>query len=123
MRRWVRRFLREGRPNETGALLMTLTAAIHESLAYTRRTEPGTQDPVLTWRLGHGSCRDLALLMIEAVRELGMAARFASDFTCRAAMARPSEVAGPPMLGAKYICRALAGLSSIRPTASSAATT
>ena len=80
VRRWVRRFLREGRPNETGALLMTLTAAIEEGFAYTRRTEPGTQDPVLTLRLGHGSCRDLALLMIEAVRELGMAARFASGY-------------------------------------------
>ena len=80
VRRWVRRFLREGRRNETGALLMTLTAAIQESFPYTRRTESGTQDPVLTLRLGHGSCRDLALLMIEAVRELGMAARFASGY-------------------------------------------
>jgi Bacterial transglutaminase-like N-terminal region len=31
VRQWVNRFLREGRPNETGALLMTLTAAIQES--------------------------------------------------------------------------------------------
>jgi transglutaminase-like putative cysteine protease len=80
LRRWVRRFLREGRSNETGALLMTLTAAIQEGFAYTRRTEPGTQDPVLTLRLSNGSCRDLALLMMEAVRELGMAARFASGY-------------------------------------------
>jgi transglutaminase-like putative cysteine protease len=80
VRRWVRRFMRAGRPNETGALLMTLNAAIQESFSYTRRTEPGTQDPALTLRLGHGSCRDLALLMIEAVRELGMAARFASGY-------------------------------------------
>jgi transglutaminase-like putative cysteine protease len=80
VRRWVNRFLRDGRPNETGALLMTLTAAIQESFAYIRRSEPGTQDPVLTLKLGHGSCRDLALLMMEAVRELGMAARFASGY-------------------------------------------
>ena len=80
VRRWVNRFLRDGRPNETGALLMTLTAAIQESFAYIRRSEPGTQDPVLILKLGHGSCRDLALLMMEAVRELGMAARFASGY-------------------------------------------
>ncbi|MBV9825606.1 MAG: transglutaminase family protein [Alphaproteobacteria bacterium] len=80
IRRWVRRFLREGRPNETGALLMTITAAIQESFAYERRTEPGIHDPVLTLRLGHGSCRDFALLMMEAARELGFAARFASGY-------------------------------------------
>jgi transglutaminase-like putative cysteine protease len=80
VRRWVRRFLREGRPNETGALLMTLTSAIKESFVYVRRSEQGTQDPVLTLRLGHGSCRDLALLMVEAVRALGLAARFASGY-------------------------------------------
>jgi transglutaminase-like putative cysteine protease len=78
--RWVRRFLRTGRRNETGALLMTLTAAIQEGFAYVRRSEPGTYDPALTLRLGQGSCRDLALLMVEAVRSLGLAARFASGY-------------------------------------------
>ena len=80
VRRWVRRFLREGRRNETGTLLMTITAAIQESFAYRRRAEPGTHDPVLTLRLGQGSCRDLALLMMEGVRELGFAARFVSGY-------------------------------------------
>ena len=78
--RWVRRFLRTGRRNETGALLMTLTAAIQEGFAYVRRSEPGTYDPALTLRLRQGSCRDLALLMVEAVRALGLAARFASGY-------------------------------------------
>ena len=80
VRRWVRRFLRAGRPNETGALLMTLTAAIKETFAYERRSEVGTHDPAFTIKLGRGSCRDLALLMMEAVRELGLAARFASGY-------------------------------------------
>jgi transglutaminase-like putative cysteine protease len=80
VRRWVRRFLRDGRQNETGALLMTLTAAIKESFVYQRRSEAGTQEPALTIKLGRGSCRDLALLMIEAARELGLAARFASGY-------------------------------------------
>jgi transglutaminase-like putative cysteine protease len=78
--RWVRRFLRAGRTNETGALLMTLTAAIQQSFVYLRRAEPGTHDPALTLKLGYGSCRDLALLMMEAVRSLGLAARFASGY-------------------------------------------
>jgi transglutaminase-like putative cysteine protease len=45
-----------------------------------RRSEEGTHEPGLTLRLGHGSCRDLALLMVEAVRALGLAARFVSGY-------------------------------------------
>ena len=33
-----------------------------------------------TLRLGHGACRDFAMLMIEASRSLGLAARFASGY-------------------------------------------
>ena len=80
LERWVRRFLRQGRSNETGALLMTLTAAIKDSFVYMRRSEQGVQEPGLTLRIGHGSCRDLALLMVEAVRALGFAARFVSGY-------------------------------------------
>ena len=78
--RWARRFLRKGRPTDTGMLLMTLTYAFKESFAYERRSEPGTRPPALTLKLGRGSCRDLALLMIEALRALGLAARFVSGY-------------------------------------------
>jgi transglutaminase-like putative cysteine protease len=44
------------------------------------RHEKGVQDPHLTLKLRRGSCRDLAVLMIEAVRSLGMAARFVSGY-------------------------------------------
>jgi transglutaminase-like putative cysteine protease len=77
---WVRRFLHVGRPNDTAALLMTVTSAIKESFAYERRHEPGTRDPAVTLQRGRGSCRDLALLMIEAVRSLDLAARFVSGY-------------------------------------------
>jgi transglutaminase-like putative cysteine protease len=78
--RWVRKFLHNGRATDTAKLLMTLTAAIKEGFTYERRFEPGTRDPALTLKLARGSCRDLALLMIEAVRSLDLAARFVSGY-------------------------------------------
>ena len=78
--RWVKHFLHEGRSIETGRLLMTLTYAIKESFVYERRAETGTREPALTLKLGRGSCRDFALLMMEAVRSLGLAARFVSGY-------------------------------------------
>jgi transglutaminase-like putative cysteine protease len=80
LERWVRRFLRQGRPTATGELLKTLTYGIKESFAYSRRSEGGTHAPLTTLNLGRGSCRDLALLMMEAVRCLGLAARFVSGY-------------------------------------------
>ena len=59
---------------------MTLCFAIHESFVYTRRHEPGTQPPRLTLQLRRGTCRDFALLMMEAVRSLGFAARFVTGY-------------------------------------------
>jgi transglutaminase-like putative cysteine protease len=78
--RWARRFLRTGQETPTGRLLMTLTTAVGESFAYNRRTETGTQGPLTTLHLGRGTCRDFALFMIEAVRSLGLAARFVSGY-------------------------------------------
>jgi transglutaminase-like putative cysteine protease len=59
---------------------MTLTYAIKEGFTYVRRAEHGTQEPVATVRIGRGSCRDFALLMMESVRALGLAARFVSGY-------------------------------------------
>jgi transglutaminase-like putative cysteine protease len=118
--RWVRKFLRAGRPTPTGRLLMTLTCAIKESFTYTRRTERGTQEPVATLRFGRGSCRDFALLMMEAVRSLGLAARFVPAICMfHRVMAPNMSAAARPTRGAKSICRAPAGSNSIRQMASS----
>jgi transglutaminase-like putative cysteine protease len=65
---------------ETGKLLMTLCYAIHESFVYSRRTESGTQPPLMTLHLRRGTCRDFALFMMEAVRSLGFAARFVTGY-------------------------------------------
>lgn len=80
LERWVRKFLRHGRPTATGELLKTLTYGIKEGFAYSRRSEGGTHPPLTTLSLGRGSCRDLALLMMEGVRCLGLAARFVSGY-------------------------------------------
>jgi transglutaminase-like putative cysteine protease len=80
LERWARKFLRHGQPTATGEFLKTLTYGIKEGFAYSRRSEGGTYPPLTTLRLGRGSCRDLALLMIEAVRCLGLAARFVSGY-------------------------------------------
>ena len=77
---WVRKFLRNGGSINTRALLANLTRTINQTITYVARHEKGIQDPLLTLEIGSGSCRDLAMLMIEAVRSLGMAARFISGY-------------------------------------------
>ena len=77
---WARQFARVGRPTETGSLLMTMTHAIRDGFAYARRNENGTQAPLTTLASRRGTCRDFAVLMMEAVRALGFAARFVSGY-------------------------------------------
>jgi transglutaminase-like putative cysteine protease len=78
--RWVRQFLAPAGPTETSRLLMTLTYAIKESFSYERREESGVQSPRWTLDRRRGSCRDFAVLMMEAARVLGIAARFVSGY-------------------------------------------
>ena len=78
--RWARRVRGAGSSIETGRLLMTLCYAIKESFVYVRRSAHGTQPPLITLQSRRGSCRDFALLMMEAVRSLGFAARFVSGY-------------------------------------------
>ena len=123
--RFARRFVRPDRRTQTGRLLMTLCYAIHESFVYSRRSEPGTQPPRLTLQLRRGTCRDFALLMMEAVRSarLRRALRHRLCLRGRPRRVRDAAAAAPPMPGARSTCPAPAGSSSTRPTASSAAAT
>ena len=59
---------------------MTLNEAIAEGFSYQRRTMRGTQTPAETISLQRGTCRDFALLMMEAARSLGFAARFITGY-------------------------------------------
>jgi transglutaminase-like putative cysteine protease len=78
--RWAKGFVRVDGPTDTQDLLAWMTRAIKTMFAYEAREEEGTRAPAETLRRGSGSCRDFALLMMEAVRSLGLAARFVSGY-------------------------------------------
>jgi transglutaminase-like putative cysteine protease len=78
--RWAQQFLRARESIGAFELLTRLSQGINRSFLYRRREAKGIQLPAETFRLGHGSCRDFALLMIEAARSLGFAARFVSGY-------------------------------------------
>ncbi|WP_036003818.1 transglutaminase family protein [Bradyrhizobium yuanmingense] len=78
--RWLDTFLVRGTRRSTGQVLMTLNEAISDGFAYDRRTAPGTQSPSTTLERRKGTCRDFAVLMIEAARSLGFAARFVTGY-------------------------------------------
>ncbi|MCR0981991.1 transglutaminase family protein [Roseomonas populi] len=77
---WARGFLRKDGPTDTLELLTTMTKAVKRDFTYVSRTMRGIQEPGRTLELGSGTCRDFALLMMEAVRSLGLAARFVSGY-------------------------------------------
>jgi transglutaminase-like putative cysteine protease len=77
---WAASFLREDGSMDTHALLIEMTQTIKRGFKHTARQEKGIQDPVQTLTLASGSCRDLAVLMIAALRSLGIAARFVSGY-------------------------------------------
>jgi len=92
---WTRAFLLDGEPTNTRDLLLRMNAAIGQSLLYLPRDEEGTQSPTQTLALGSGSCRDFALLMMEAIRRLGVAARFVSGYLYDASL----DLGGDALLG------------------------
>jgi len=101
---WLARFVTIGASQPTGRLLMTLNEAIAEGFSYQRRTTRGTETPAETLALQQGTCRDFALLMMEAARSLGFAARFITGYVYVPARD------GPARLGRRGLGRRRAGL-------------
>jgi transglutaminase-like putative cysteine protease len=54
--------------------------AVHSGFRYEERYAEGTQTPGETLAIGSGTCRDFAMLMIEAARSAGFGARFATGY-------------------------------------------
>jgi transglutaminase-like putative cysteine protease len=76
---WARQFILET-PANTFNLLATMNAAIRGSFVYSPRDAEGTQAPTETLEKQSGTCRDYALLLIEAARSLGFGARFVTGY-------------------------------------------
>ncbi len=77
---WARQFIRTDGPTGTRDLLVQMNQHIRDTLVYAERDAEGTQTPLQTLMLQSGSCRDFALLMMEAARRLGIATRFVSGY-------------------------------------------
>ncbi len=76
---WARGFV-AGNPTGTLALLRDLCEGVASTIAYEVRDEDDAQSPQQTLDRGRGSCRDFAVLFVDAVRSLGFGARIVSGY-------------------------------------------
>jgi len=77
---WIFNIWKNDEKIQTYTLLQNLNKYINSTLVYNVREEPGVQSVKETLALSSGSCRDFAFLFMEAVRCLGLAARFVSGY-------------------------------------------
>lgn len=77
--RWVEGFVM-ARPTDTLSLLKDLSNGVFTQISYQSRDPEGTQSPIETLDRRWGSCRDLAVLLAEAARTLGLGSRIVSGY-------------------------------------------
>ena len=80
VRKWASEFRNPSGTTGTVNLLRSMTLGIRKQFLYMRRSQKGVQSPDETLQSRRGSCRDFAVLMMEATRSLGIAARFVSGY-------------------------------------------
>lgn len=76
---WMNGFI-EANEGVTLEVLNAMVQSVQRDFVYQRRDEEGTFTPDKTLTLRAGTCRDYALLMMEALRGVGIAARFVSGY-------------------------------------------
>ncbi len=88
---WMQGFI-DANAGVTLEVLNAMVQTVQREFVYQRRDEHGTWAPTTTLGCRAGSCRDYALLMIEALRSVGVAARFVSGYLYDAAAGDESGV-------------------------------
>ena len=94
LREWVAQFLPRRGTIDTRNILGNINEAIRADFKDQSRDAMGTQRPAETLQRHSGTCRDFALLMMEVVRGLGLAARFVSGYLYDKALDTPE----PPVV-------------------------
>jgi transglutaminase-like putative cysteine protease len=77
---WARHVVSGADSKQTLKVLEAMTHAIKAGFRYGVRHEEGTQSAAQTLALGSGTCRDFAVLMMEALRSFSLAARFVTGY-------------------------------------------
>lgn len=79
VRDWANNFV-SGNQTDTLTMLKKMNRTISKSVTYQRRDDAQTQAPFDTLERSNGTCRDFAVLFVEAVRALGLGARLVSGY-------------------------------------------
>ena len=79
LREWTQGFV-AGARTDTLSLLKDISDGVARQITYKEREDDAAQAPIETLERGRGSCRDFAVLFVDAVRSLGFGARIVSGY-------------------------------------------